>query len=105
MMRLQPYCSPYFDHNWRSRPYGIAGFRQGWEERLVANCPDHPVARQGYLAALHSLRSNFMPGAFERVEDVARFQWEIAKALRALDEDQYREGFAGFKEDQDDTTV
>ncbi len=65
--------------------FNIAGHREGWVYRLIANCPTLPAARAGYLSALKNLRAEQTPRAFMRSDDTARFQAGINYAIRTIE--------------------
>jgi|GEM_PF-4846622 len=68
----------------------VDGFREGWDDRMVANAPTHPAARAGYLSALYGLRAEELPPAYLRSEPIARFQWRIHRIvsrIRAREDD------------------
>ena len=83
--------TPHHDRftTWRPSP-NIAGWRDGWHKRLVANCPKcyaGGAARAGYLAALYALRAETMPAAYQRDSATADFQQQIEWAIAQIDAD------------------
>lgn len=85
----------------------VEGFRDGWVDRMIANCPNPEAAahkthlrgkrleerkrlvqaeRAGYLAALYALRAEELPRSYARSEPVGRFQAKIHRILGRIQE-------------------
>jgi hypothetical protein len=63
----------------------IAGWRDGWLERVVLNAPKHGAYRKAYVSALYALRAEVLPAAFVRADDTARFQGSIDVAIATIE--------------------
>jgi hypothetical protein len=84
-MEYQPMIAPHFDRHLRYSPKDpVAGFREDWPARMVANCPKGGRARDGYIAALQFLTAESCPPAVMRVADIAKLQDQIRGILSSL---------------------
>lgn len=79
---IQPHFDRWLKYSPNQNPLG---WREGWKDRLIANCPKNKAAKAGYLGALYALRAETTPPAHYRQADTDQFQFQLADAIGQIE--------------------